>query len=225
MKLTKTLLIASVMGAMAFAASQASAFPLYLKSCSGTISATPSYSAIINTNKAKYTTQSFNLKKIMVLVSNTVVVAGFTAPPKDAQIVFDPYYDKTYLTNSSGYYQNLSYSGLNGEGYCEMYIEDMATSFKTSGSNSGSESDKVIVEFYVRGIAPDGGIYYAGADYGAGSLKYSGNDKGVKMTISAKGADYGEIGTSWDGVSTTSISFSGSSAQPEWSGPYSLWWD
>jgi hypothetical protein len=228
MKHAKLLLVALAAGALASLANQASAFPLYLSSLSGTISYTPSYSDISNTNKAAYSKKSVNLKAVMSVVSNTVYLATGTTTPSDARIAFDPITDTTYLTNSSGYSYNLSvdFDFSNTNNIARMELEDMATSFHSSG-NGGSERDAVVAWFYARGYAADG-YYYEIDLYGQGSLSYSADAKtGTKgsMTVSLSGADYGEVKSSDDGVAKGSVSFKGSGT-PEWNtGPFSLWWD
>lgn len=206
-------------------ASEASAFPLALKSCNGIITATPSYNAITNVDKTKYDRVSFNLKRVMQAVTNTVVQLGYAMPPKDAYIAYDPYINKTYLTNNSGYYQSLSRSGLGNQGYyVTMNLEDMATSFK-SNNNGVSEKDTAATYFAFKVIGLDGGDYYAAANYGIGTLKYNKNSKKVSMTITGSGPDYGEIDSSYDGTSSLKFKFQGSAAQAEWSGPFWFWFE
>lgn len=221
MRLIQTITCAAVAGAVAFTASKASAFPLYLKSLSGTITYTTNYDAITNVDSAKYLTKRINLKTLMTLISDTVVLNGYAAPPKDAQIAFNPYTgnDVCYLTNSTGYYQQL-----NGVRYgsCEAVIDHIATSFK-AGKNSGNEKDTIQFDFFVQAYDANTNQYYFEV-YGPGKLKYSGNSKKVSMQISAKGGGYGEVAGSDDGVSNGKVKFSGTAAQPEWSGPFSTYW-
>jgi hypothetical protein len=223
MKLTQTLLWATVVATMVFATDKASAFPLKLTSLSGTISATPSYSAIESTNKAHYITKSFNLKQVTLLISNSIVQLGMTnIPPANAYFAYNPYNDNTYLTNSSGYYQSTT--NLNALNFLSMHIEDTTAAF-TTGTSSVNENDKIVFEFFFRATGTNGNVYYAGADYGSGTLHYGETSSKVSMTVSGKGVDYGEYASSDDGVSSLSFVFSGSAAQAEWSGPFCLWWE
>jgi hypothetical protein len=213
---TKSLLLAVAVGALTFAAVKASAFPLYLTTLSGTVSYTPSYDALSDTNVAKYSTVAVNLKKMMLILSNEVfLTSGGTTVPADARLAVDPYDNATYLTNQSGFYYGLSSTNA----YFQIY--DIATSFKGNVSG-GSEKDKVIIYFYIFGRGPDG-LYYDTDVYGVGSLKYTLNGSTGSMTISLKGADYGEIASSDDGVFTGGITLKGSGT-PEWPGAFSISW-
>ena len=80
-------------------------------------------------------------------------------------------------------------------------------------------------EFYVFGEGPDGLNYYFGV-YGRGKIIYNVNGTTGRgtMTVSGAGTEYGEYKSSDDGVSTGSVVFTGSSATPEWEGPYSCFW-
>ena len=219
MKLTNILLSAMVAGAMAFAANKASAFPLKLTSLSGTFTVTPSYSAIADTNKATATKKSFNLKEVMTVITNQVFLNTGTNPPAGSYVVYDPYLGSTYLTNSDGYYQSLS-----GIVYVDVYY--IATTFNANNSGGGSESDTCIADFEAYGYGPDGLYYEVEMDYSLGSIKasYNGNTGVAKMTISGKGAYYGEYQGSSEGVASGKFSLSGTGT-PEWSGPFSVYWE
>jgi len=227
MKLTKTLICAAVAGAMAFAASKASAFPLYLQSISGTVTVTTNYSTIASNGlpivaQTKYLTKSFNLKSIYSFVTNVVYQNTGTNVPAKSQIAWDPYTGNVFLTNSSGYYQSLS-------GIVYMTIEDIATSFKgtAAGTNSvtGSESDVITDYMYVEGYDSHDLYFDIYQDYGTGVLTYSVNGKtGIgKMTVVTKGGESGEYLSSNDGVSNFTAVWSGT-GKPQWVGPYSTWW-
>jgi hypothetical protein len=219
MKPTKILICAMAVGVMTFAASKASAFPLTLKSLSGTITST----AIAGTSTTA-TKSSVNLKKLMLVVSNEVVLNGGPTPPANATIVVDPYqYDsvnvsfQVYLTNSSGYFYSLS---SNNVAFFNIY--DIATTIK---SNGGSEKDTINVELDIFGIGPDG-LYYEFDVFGNGKLSASTNGKTgiVKMTISlGKGAGYGVYQDSDDGVSGGGVNLQGSGIPPI-TEPYSTFW-
>lgn len=220
MKLTKILLCAAVAGAMTLAAGKVSAIPLELTSLTGTISATPSYSAISNTNKAHYITETIDMKKIMLIVSNQVAIDnhGTNLVPKDAKIIYDPYRSRTYLTNSLGYYQNLS-------GIAYFNIRDIATSFKGSVSADGAESDKIVLYVDIYGYGPDGLYYEFELRSSVGMLSYNitGGGTKVNMSITATGSGYGELKGSDEGVATGKVVLAGKGT-PEFSGPFSLWW-
>jgi len=219
MKPTEILMCAMAVGAMTFAASKASAFPLTLKSLSGTITSTAI--AGTSTTATKY---SVNLKKLMLVVSNQVVLNGGLPPPANATIVVDPYqYDsvnvsfQVYLTNSSGYFYSLSSNDI-----AAFNIYDIATTIK---SNGGSENDTINVELDIFGAGPDGS-YDEFDVFGSGKLSASTNGKTgiVKMTISLKnGAGLGVYQDSDDGVSSGGFNLQGSGIPPV-AGPYSTWW-
>lgn len=224
MKLTKILLIATVAGAIAFAASKASAFPLYLKSLSGTVTVTTNYSTIESNNvpivdSAKYTVDRFSLKDLYTFITNRVYLnTGTNVPPK-TQIAWDPYVSSyPYLTNSStGYYQSLS-------SMMYMEIEDIATSFKGGNGSGGSESDVITDYLDLYGDDLSGLYFEIYQDDGTGTLTYSVNKAGIgKMTIKTKGGEYGAYLDSDDGVSYCTAVWSGSGT-PQWSGPFSTWW-
>ena len=74
MKLTKIILCAAIAGAMAFAANQASAFPLIIKSASGTLTTTANYGTNSATTTAKAVKASYNIKKLLQVVTNQISV-------------------------------------------------------------------------------------------------------------------------------------------------------
>jgi hypothetical protein len=228
MKITKLLLCATVAGAMAFAASKVSAFPLKLAAITGTISATPNYSPLYSTNKTQYITAAVTMQQIMLIVSNTVTTYNhansITNPvPKDAYIAWDPAYgsDYGYLTNSSGYFEDL-----NGPDVCYFYVEYIATSFNgNSVSGNFTESDKIVFYADIYGYGPDGLYYEFYNDYGTGVLTYAvtqGGSKGT-MTIYSEGGGYGALKSSDEGESDGKLLFTGTGT-PSFSGPYSLWY-
>src|SRR5207249_6042455 len=101
MKRCNTVLCTLALGALTFAAPKIAAFPLYLISANGTITATAHYDATSDTTSNHVEIGSINLKKILTLVSNEVILetSGTNIPPADAKIAFDPYEFTTYLTN------------------------------------------------------------------------------------------------------------------------------
>jgi len=231
MKITKVLICAAVAGAMAFAASNASAFPLKLTSISGTISATTNYNFLLYTNTTgatKAITKAVTMKQILLLVSNVVTVYNannsITNPvPKDAYIAWDPINGSNYgyLTNSAGYFEDLS-----GPSCCYFYVEYVATTFKgNSVTGNGTENDKIVFYADIWGDGPDGLYYEFYNDYGTGTLNYVVTAGGAKgsMTIVSKGGGYGSLEGSDEGVSSGKLVFTGK-ATPDFSGPYSLWW-
>jgi lipopolysaccharide export system protein LptA len=188
---------------------------LKLTSVSGTFTVTPSYSAITDSSSAKATKASFNLKKVMVVITNQVFLNSGTNPPAGSYVVYDPYLFTTYLTNSDGYYYDLS-------GIVAIYIEDIATTFKGNGTG-GSETDVTIADLDVYGQGPDGLNYEVGI-YGLGSIKVSYKTDKATVTISGSGADEGEYQSSDYGITKGSFTLKGSGT-PEWSGPYSIYWE
>ena len=218
MKLTKILFCAAVAAAMIFAAGKASAFPLKLTSLSGSLTVTPSYSALANTNKTKATKVSFTLKDVMMVITNQVFLNTEVTPPAGSYVVYDPFLFITYLTNSSGYSHSLS-------GIVNITTEDIATKFSGT-ETSGTETDTTIEFLDIYGNGPDG-LFYEFEVYGLGSIKFTEKtnvaDKDT-MTISGSGADYGAYKGSDDGVSKGSFKLKGTGSA-EWSGPYSIFWE
>lgn len=227
MKFTPTLLSATIAGVLTLGAIDAAAFPLYLTSLNGRITCTANYGPYstnldnVDLTSNKVTRASVNLKKMMIVVSNQVyrTTAGGTVVPTDAKIVYDPYVNQTYLTNSSGFSYSLS-------GIARVEIDEIATSFR--GNNSGgSENDTILVWIDIYGYGPDD-LYYEFEVYGQGKLVFTLNGKTQmgKMRISlSNGSDYGEYQSSDSGVTRGGFKMKGA-GEPEWAGPYSIyWWD
>jgi hypothetical protein len=226
MKLIKLLTLGAMIGAITLGINKAEAFPLKLNSCSGFIKATPSYSAISGpTNKAHYVTKTFNLKTVTMLLSNTLVMLGSNTPPADAYIAYDQYDDITYFTNKTGYYQRVD-NLANNNYYVSLSLEDMAAAWTISSSGNISENDPYDMFMGFDLLGPDGGEYYAAANYGIGNIHYSTTSSSASMTMTGgRGADYGEIDDSYDGASELNFNFSGSTTSPDWDGPFWLWWE
>lgn len=223
MKTLKSFLCAAAVLATVFAAGKAAAFPLTLTSVSATVNATPSYSAITNATKVQYTTRKFTLKDVTLLISNSLVYLGSNPPPANAYIAYEPYNNDTYQTNGSGYYQSVTSDALYHRCFVQLDIKHLAAKF-TEGTGTITENDPVETYFGFECIGPDGGNYYASADWGIGSLKYDKTSKGVSMSITGTGPDEGILDSSYDGTSLVSFTFSGKNPAAEWNGPYFLWW-
>src|ERR1700690_1986580 len=173
MKLTKILLATAIVGAMAFAASKASAFPLTLKAFNGTANTTAYYGPTNNPSATsnKIDKVSFNLKKILTVVTNELKLRGSNVPAAYT-LMYDPFLNVTYLTNNLGYYAKLN-------GIVDVYFWDIATSFKGT-ANSGSENDVIDAELWVHNAHPPGSATTVDIDaWGAGTLTSSINSKGV----------------------------------------------
>ena len=214
MKVTKTMLGVAVAGALAFAASNSSAFPMKLTSVSGTLTVTSNYNALVGATSAKATTVSFNLKRVMTIITNQVFLNTGTNPPAGSYVAVDPYSLKTYLTNSAGYYKSLS-------GIVYVTVNDIATVFK-GNANGGTEKDVVNAEIDIYGHGPDG-FFYEAEIIGQGTISINANRNTSTATCSISGVGYGEFEGSDDGVAKGSFTLSGSGT-PEWSGPYSVYW-
>ncbi|MDB6026981.1 MAG: hypothetical protein JWM68_3204 [Verrucomicrobiales bacterium] len=218
----KTLLCSLVTALVALAATDASAFPLYLNSLTGTLTTTAQYGSTADTTSNRVTIATVTLKQAMSVISNTVTTASGTNVPADAKVAYNPYTGITYLTNSSGYFYDLSTPGT-----AKAQLEDIATSFhKTTLPPGGTETDTIVLWFRVSGTGTDGKAYYFSI-YGKGRLTFSiANSTGRgPMTISGNGADYGRYKSSDDGVGNGTVSFSGSGT-PEWgNNPFSVWWE
>jgi hypothetical protein len=192
---------------------------LTLKSLSGTITST----GVAGTSNTA-TRSAIVLKNFMLVVSNQVVLNAGPTPPANATIAVDPYvYNSTlttflvYLTNSTGYYYDLSTNGI-----AFFNISDMATTLKNAGV---SESDTLYMELNILGTGPDGYDYNFDV-LGSGKLSAGTSVKTgiVKTTISlGNGAGPGEYKNSDDGVSGGGFSLLGSGTPPV-DEPYSTWW-
>jgi len=218
MKLTKLIVCAMAAGMMTFAAGQASAYPLKLTAVSGILTVTTNYPAISGSNIVRTITKSFSLKDVLTVVTNQVRINTSNTPPAGSYVGYDPYLFATYLTNSSGYYYDLS-------GIVAIYTQDIATTFNRS-SNGGSETDTTIEQLDAYGTAPDG-TYFETEIYGAGIIKASYDKTGKgSMTITGGGADYGAYKNSnlgGDGVTRGSFTLKGTGTA-EWTGAYSVYY-
>jgi hypothetical protein len=220
MKLTKILLATAVVGAMAFAASTASAFPLTVKAFSGTANTTAVYGTTATTTSAKYDKASYNLKKVLQVITNELALRGTNVAAANT-LMYDPFLNITYLTNNLGYYVNLSAMNI-----AQVYFWDIATSFKGT-ANNGSENDIIDVELWVHHARPPGSTNEIDIDaWGAGNLTTSVNSKGVvKMTVTEKGTGYCQVDASDDGVITgSSFNLNGSGTVTSGQMPYSIYW-
>lgn len=209
---------------MAFAASQASAFPLTLTADSGTMNITafygPTNNPFITSNTIAKTT--YNLKSVFVCITNEIRLEGST-PPLAYSLQWDPYTGNTYLTNSAGYFFDLS-----GSNIAVVGIGDIVTSFKGAANlTSGTESDVINVEFTVRARPPGDAINYTVFDaFGGGTLSASLTKTNIaKMTISEKGGGRVAQKGSDDGVITgSSFSFTGTGTAGIGLLPFSIYW-
>ncbi len=215
MKLTKVLMCAAVAGAMSFAAGNASAFPLKLTAVSGTLTVTSNYNTLAE-NGAKFVTTSFNMKQIMTIITNQVRLSSGTNPPAGSYVVYDPYLNTTYLTNSSGFRYFLG-------GIVSFSVSDVATTYH-GNNNGGSENDKCLLSLTIAGNGPDG-FFYVAIINGQGTINasYNSNADKATVTVSGNGAGFGESKNSQSGVAKGSFTFKGTGS-PEWGGPYSIYW-
>jgi hypothetical protein len=218
MKKLKTLICALVLGAIAFGATKADAFPLYLTSLSGTITYTPHYGTNADTTTKVARVATITLKTVRTIVTNQVAVNTGTNVPANARIAFDPFTFTTYLTNGSGYFYDLGAADI-----LDVFIDDIATTFQAT-TNGGTESDVILLEFNARGLGPNG-LFTQFRTFSRARLTLDANDttQRATMKITGTGSDYGEFKNSDDGVATGTITFEGS-GNPEWEGPYSVFW-
>lgn len=232
MKFTKTLLCAAVAGAMAFGATKASAANpadcLIVKSLTAKFTVTTNYSQLYSTNvnSAKPLTKSMSLKQVMQIITNAVAKSTGTNPPADVKLAWNPYGSSyMFLTNSSGYSQQVDiWDGTNYIG-ASASVEDIATSFK-SNDTGGSEKDTIVFYLDIYGYDLNGQFFEIYQDYGTGTLTFNvpNNNTGVgNMVIQSKGGGYGALKDSDDGVSSGNITLQGKLAA-QGDEPYSLWW-
>lgn len=219
MKFKKMLFRLAITGAMTLATAKVSAFPLYLTSLNGSISSTANYGSTDSTTSNRASLVSINLSKMLTVVSNQVFLDTGVNPPGDAKIALEPSTLHLYLTNSSGYFQDLT---ANHE--ASFRIRDIATTFATNGL---TESDRIIADLDLFGTGADG-LYYEFRVRGSASLVInvnSGSGVGV-MSINmagSNGSGYGSYKSSDDGVSVGGFSMKGSGT-PEWNSAYSVYW-
>ena len=212
---------------MIFAADNVSAFPLKLTSLTAQVAVTPSFddiqtNGIASTNVAKMRVETFDLKKIMLVVSNQTFLDYGVVVPAGSYLTWDPYSFSSDLqiTNSSGFSTNYN------SGHCTM--EDMATSFTGKNDGSGSEQDSIRIYLYISGYAADGKYYEVQADDGSGTFaaSVSSDASGNKENMTVRcdnAAGYGEIASSSSGV-TRSIKFIFSGSGSGETIPYSTVW-
>ena len=224
MKLTKILVCTALAGAMAFAATKASAFPLTLTADSGTMNLTvfygPTNNPTITSNKIAKTT--YNLKSVFACITNEIHLRGSTTPLAYS-LKWDPDTGSTFLTNSTGYFYDLS-----GSNIAVVNIGDIVTSFKGSANlTSGTESDVINVEFRVVARPPGDAVNPTTFDaFGGGTLSASLTKTNIaKMTISGKGGGFAAQKGSDDGVITgSSFSFTGTGTAGIGLLPFSIYW-
>jgi hypothetical protein len=206
-------------GFVLLAAGKASAFPIALKSVSGTIMSTPAIGSS-NITALKY---SVNLKTLMLIVSNQVVLNGGPTPPANAAINLDPYsHDsvygfRVYLTNSTGYFYSLSSNNI-----AYFNISDITATINRPGT---SEKDTMLAELDIYGKGANG-TFYEYYVSGSGSLSSSINTKNNIMNLGMSlksGAGHGVNQNSPEGISAGGFVFQGSGI-PAVLQPYSTFW-
>lgn len=221
MRINFGLLGAALAGTALLIASTVSAFPLYLTSASGTISYTPDYAAIVGTNAdvARISTVSVRMTTLLTVISNQLYLnSSSNTFPANAKLVYDPYWNATYLTNSSGVSQSVS-------GIARVSLNAIATSFRVTGTNSLIESDKVNLTLQVSGKAPNGN-YFEFQVGGVGTLQYSldrNNQGSMSLSLSNGGGSGDNAGNNGDGVAIGGFVLRGTGT-PEWRGPFSTSW-
>jgi hypothetical protein len=234
MKLIKTFLCAAMTGTIVFAAGKASAFPLILKSIGGKVVTTVCYGTTAETTTNEYAVERFNLKEMMCLITNTVKsIEPDIALPEDVALAVEPYntniigYGRSdvYLTNSQGFYFNLSASNL-----ASFYISNIATKFKTRANGSGSENDVVSARLNIGNVFDQNGVFYQIDLFGSGTINLSLKKNGeATMIISVKGAGPSlersqGVQTNTVGVCTGSFAFKGSGIPTADGFPFSVYW-
>jgi len=225
MKMTKILLCAVVVGAMAFTAKQASAFPLALKTESGTMNLTGTYGPLgdpsLTSNKIAKV--SYNLKKVLACITNELQLRGTNSTtPLNYTFMYDPYTQICFLTNADGYFVNLTSSNI-----ATVFLDDVVTSFKGSG-NGGSEKDLINVELWIHNVRPPQSEISVQFDaFGPGTISASenGNTGIAKMTITEKGIGFTDFNNSDEGIITGStFTFTGTGTPGENQLPFSIYW-
>jgi hypothetical protein len=245
MKITKILLSAAVAGAMAFAASKASAvtvFPLVKLNISGTVTYTTTNTYVSTTNSSgnikgvTYKTVGFNNDELIKLLNASPTFAAAltnqfhsvtsNSVPKGSYIVWNFDTDGLIITNKNGFSFTLD-SNLSGDdfGYCELdYDYQIGTFTKNGTTSAGSEKDYTGIYFYF--------YDYNGNEievYGAGTLNwtYGAMTAGVqKTTVSASLGGpgyYSEVNFN-TAVATVHASGSGTASDPIAQNPFVIWY-
>jgi len=221
MKSISTFLLAMVAGALALVPGKTSAFPLLLQSISGRLTTTAYYGATADTTTNRYTVKTFNTRQIMLLITNTV---GSIAPdvvlPAKIALAVDPYTYDVFLTNSEGFYFNLTASNL-----ASFSIGEIATRF--NGADKGTvETDAANVLLNIHLIHDQNFHYYEFDMVGAGKLNLSLDRNGVAtMTVTVK-SQFG-AGVDQDsepGLCSGEYTLKGSGVPPAGGIPYSVYW-
>jgi hypothetical protein len=241
MKLTKILLSATVAGAMAFAASKASAvttFPMVKLSISGTLT----YSVethITNGTAIKsspFKTVSFNDQKLIDLLNkstsfqkaltNQTHSVTTTNVPDGSYIVWDFWNEYLIITNKNGFSFTLNnnLSGLDF-GYLDWWDNYLTGTWTKNGTTeAGSEEDLTGTYFYFNDLNgnelecySDATLHWSYAPMTAGSQK-------TTLSVSIIGGTYyGQVSGNEAAPTSFHASGSGTSTDPVAQNPFYFW--
>jgi hypothetical protein len=244
MKLTKILFSAAVAGAMAFAASKASAvvttFPMVKLSLSGTLTASAETATTNGTaiKSSPFKTVSFNSQKLIDrlnasptfqnALTNQFGSTTSNQVPAGSYFVWDFYNDYLIITNKNGFSFNLD-SNLSDDdfGYLD-YFDDYLTGTwsKNSTTDAGSEDDLIGVYFYFN---DNNGVEIE--SYGQATLHWTyaamvGAAQKTTLSASISGDGYyAQVNNSNndEAASTFHASGSGTATDPVGQNPFYVW--
>ena len=238
--MTKILLCAAVAGAIAFAASKASAsvvaFPLVKLNLSGFI--TGSAGATNNngtvTKGSPFQKYSFNTQKLINLfnaspafksaLTNQFGSASSNQVPAGSYIVWNIYTDSLIITNKNGFSFDLDYDN-SGFGFIEIYNNYLLGTFTRSDkTGAGSEQDSTGVYFNINDY---NGNYIE--VYGAATLNWSygtmsvGSQK-TTLSVTMSGKSYYAQLSGNQFAPQFQASGSGTATDPVGQNPFYLWY-
>jgi hypothetical protein len=237
MKLTKILLSAAVAGAMAFAASKASAvttFPMVKLSLSGNLTysvetATTNGTAI---KSSPFKTVSFNSQKLIDLLNTSpTFVAALTnqfhstlsnSVPDGSYFVWDINNEKLIITNKDGFSFNLD-NNLSGDDFGELqwfrqYLT--GTWSKNATTDAGSEDDRTGVYFYFNDLNGNEMECYGEAELHWSYAPMSAGSQKTTLSASMSGASYyGQVNNN-EAAPTFHAAGSGTATDPVSQNPF-----
>ena len=242
MKMTKILLCAAAAGAVAFAASKASAatyvLPLVKLNLSGVItgSAGTTNDNGTVTKGSPFQKYSFNTQKLIDLLNasptfqkaltNQFGSTSSNQVPEGSYIVWNIYTDALIITNKNGFSFDLENNSTDDFGYIEIYYDYLIGTYtRNDKTGSGNEQDLTGVYIYFDDY---NGNYIE--SYGAATLNWSYAAMSVgsqKTTLSATisgGTYYAQLKGNQAAPTQFKASGSGTANDPIGQNPFYLWY-